>query len=142
MNQTELHPVLAKDCSTVCSLSICEVLLMNDSQYPWLILVPDRAGLKDLDELADADTTLVYADINRASTVLRNLVHPTKLNVAALGNMVPQLHIHVIARFKADKAWPKPVWGTHPPLPYAANELQNLLTSLRKAFGNNFQSSY
>ena len=134
MNQTELHPVLAKDFVVVCTLSVCEVLLMDDSQYPWLILVPDRPGLRDIDELSDTDTPLLYADIKRESQVLRTLFQPTKLNVAALGNMVPQLHIHVIARFESDKAWPKPVWGFYPPVPYGQDELESLLTRLRSAF--------
>lgn len=134
MKQTELHPVLAKDCITVCTLLVCDVLLMNDSQYPWLILVPDRPDLKDLDELSKDDTPLLYSDINKTSKVLRELFKPTKLNVAALGNMVPQLHIHVIARFESDKAWPRPVWGLHPPQPYANDDLNDLLTRLRRAF--------
>ena len=135
MKQTKLHPILLKDCVTVCPLSLCEVLLMNDSQYPWLILVPDRPGLRDFDELSDSDTPLVHADIKQASRVLRTLFNPTKLNVAALGNMVPQLHIHIIARFTSDKAWPKPIWGLHPPLPCPNEVLEDRLTLLRKAFG-------
>ncbi|MBF0371726.1 MAG: HIT family protein [Magnetococcales bacterium] len=135
MNQTELHPTLAKDGITVGFLSACQVLLINDSHYPWLILVPDRPGLRDLDELTDIDRALVYGDIHQASQVLRRLFNPTKLNVAALGNMVPQLHIHVIARFEGDKAWPKPVWGLHPSEPYPDDLLAKRLEQLKGAFG-------
>jgi diadenosine tetraphosphate (Ap4A) HIT family hydrolase len=134
MKQTELHPLLAQDCILVGHLHVCELLLMNDSQYPWLILVPDRPGLRDFDELSDIDTPLVHADIKHASQVLRTLFQPSKLNVAALGNMVPQLHIHVIARSESDKAWPKPVWGLYPPVPYTEEVLSDLLARLRKAF--------
>nr|CRH05894.1 conserved protein of unknown function [include histidine triad (HIT) domain] [Candidatus Magnetococcus massalia] len=131
MTQTELHPILAKDCHTVGMLSTCQLLLMDDSQYPWLILVPDRPELRDMDELSAADTPRVYGDINQASKMLRRLFQPTKLNVAALGNMVPQLHIHVIARFDNDPAWPKPVWGQRPAVAYSQAALQDRLTQLR-----------
>lgn len=135
MRQTELHPALAGDCIVVGSLRACEVLLMNDSRYPWLILVPDRPGLRDLDDLSESDAALVNADIRQASRALRTLFQPDKLNVAALGNMVPQLHIHVIARFESDNSWPKPVWGQHPPTVYAGAVLAKELVRLREAFG-------
>ncbi|MBF0150748.1 MAG: HIT domain-containing protein [Magnetococcales bacterium] len=131
MLQSKLHPTLVKDCIPAGSLSACTLLLMNDSQYPWLILVPDRPGLKDLDELTEADATLVQADIKWACQALRTLFQPDKLNVAALGNMVPQLHIHVIARFASDRAWPKPVWGLHPPAPYDNETLSDRLSQIK-----------
>jgi diadenosine tetraphosphate (Ap4A) HIT family hydrolase len=104
---------------------------MNDSQYPWLILVPDRANLRDFDELSQVDTPLVHEDIKKVSQALRTLFNPKKLNVAALGNMVPQLHIHVIARFESDKAWPNPIWGAHPPIPYSDASLEDLIAQLK-----------
>ncbi|HIJ82959.1 MAG: histidine triad (HIT) protein [Magnetococcales bacterium] len=134
MNQTELHPTLAKDGIMVGSLSACMVLLMNDRHYPWLVLVPDRPGLRDFDDLTETDVPLVFADIKRTSQLLRTMFRPTKINVAALGNVVAQLHIHIIARFESDKAWPKPVWGIHPPQPYPDEILGNLLPRIRKAF--------
>ncbi|MEO5377238.1 MAG: HIT family protein [Magnetococcus sp. DMHC-6] len=141
MKQTKLHPLLAKDCLTVLSLSLCDVFLMNDCQYPWLILVPDRPGLRDLDELTAEETPLVYTEIQQACRVLRRLFNPTKLNVAALGNIVPQLHIHVIARFTTDPAWPKPIWGYHPPIIYPSDQLEDLLTRLRDSFGCHLSST-
>ena len=135
MKQTTLHPILAKDCLLVGSLSVCTLLLMNDCHYPWLILVPDRPDLRDFDELSDADTMMVHSDIKQASQGLRSLFKPTKINVAALGNQVPQLHIHVIARFETDKAWPKPVWGLHPSLPYAEDGLDPLLEQIKSVTG-------
>ncbi|MBF0443978.1 MAG: HIT domain-containing protein [Magnetococcales bacterium] len=134
MQQTTLHPVLAKDCIEVGDLEVCKVLLMNDMHYPWLILVPDRPDLKDFDEIKNADIIHLHADIKKASEVLRNLYNPTKINIAALGNMVPQLHIHVIARFNTDKAWPNPVWGRHSPLPYSNKILDGTLHRFKKAF--------
>ncbi len=132
MKQTHLHPVLANDCILVGTLGVCDLLLMNDSQYPWLILVPDRPGLRDLDELNETDAVLVQAEIKWACQTLRTLFQPDKLNVAALGNMVPQLHLHVIARFASDRAWPRPVWGVHPPAPYDEEMLADRLDGSRR----------
>ncbi|ABK44941.1 histidine triad (HIT) protein [Magnetococcus marinus MC-1] len=129
-----LHPVLAKDGLWVTELSACCVLLINDSRYPWLVLVPDRANLTDLDQLNEGDMALVMQDIRLGSRVLRRLFEPTKLNVAALGNMVPQLHIHLIARFSHDAAWPKPVWGAHPAIPYDKASRAQRVMQLQQAF--------
>ncbi|MEG3637880.1 HIT family protein [Magnetococcus sp. PR-3] len=134
MSQITLHPTLSKDCQVVTELSASTVLLMNDAQYPWLILVPNRPDLTDLDQLSTADMVLVQYDIRRACKVLRQLFSPTKLNVASLGNMVPQLHIHVIARFDSDPAWPKPVWGVLPAKPYTQEALQQSVQQLKQAF--------
>jgi len=129
----EIHPTLLRDCIVVGKLALCQLLLTNDSQYPWLILVPDRADLTDFDQLSEADTPLAHADIKLVSAVLRKLFKPTKLNVAALGNVVPQLHIHVIARFETDVAWPQPVWGVKPLQPYGQDEAAELVERLRRA---------
>lgn len=127
----QLHPVLARDGIPVCGLLACRVLLMNDSRYPWVILVPEYAGLRDLDELPGEMVPLVWQDLRRVSQALRHGFAPDKLNVAALGNVVPQLHIHVIARFHTDDAWPQPVWGRHPPLPYGEALLQQRLAQIK-----------
>lgn len=129
--RTPLHPTLAKDTLPVVQLQVCTVLLMNDSQYPWVILVPDRPDLRDLDQLEETDAQQVAAEIRQVSQHLRQLFQPTKLNVASLGNMVPQLHIHVVARYEDDKAWPRPVWGAFPPVPYTPEALEALLPRLR-----------
>ncbi|MBF0127789.1 MAG: HIT domain-containing protein [Magnetococcales bacterium] len=104
---------------------------MNDSRYPWLILVPRRDGMRDLDELTTEEGGVLWGEITLASRLLREWCRPDKLNVAALGNMVPQLHLHVIARFRADAAWPNPVWGQHPPLPYDESQLPAVLAALK-----------
>ncbi|MBF0438461.1 MAG: HIT family protein [Magnetococcales bacterium] len=121
-----LHPALARDALFIDKWSVCQLLLMNDSRYPWLILVPERVGLRDLDDLTIEESRGVWDDMALASRLLRTLYQPDKINVAALGNMVPQLHIHVIARFRGDDAWPHPVWGQHPSRPYAETDLQVL----------------
>ena len=119
----ELDERLAADTVELARWPLCRVLLMNDANYPWLILVPARPGLRDLDEVAGADRAALTDEIARACAALRAVATPHKLNVASLGNVTPQLHIHVIARQTTDPAWPKPVWGTVPAKPYAPDAL-------------------
>jgi diadenosine tetraphosphate (Ap4A) HIT family hydrolase len=126
----ELDPRLAADTVELARWPLCRVLLMNDSNYPWLILVPQRPGLRDFDEVAGADRGILDSEITRACAALRTLFKPHKLNVASLGNAVPQLHIHVIARQTTDPAWPKPVFGIVPAKPYTAEAL----VAFRKRF--------
>lgn len=128
-----LHPQLAADTAEVASGACCRVLLMNDSNFPWLILVPQRPGLRDFHDLAGPDMTATVAEIGAASRALQALFAADKINVAALGNMVPQLHIHVIARHTDDPAWPKPVWGVVPPRPYDESTLAARVADLRAA---------
>lgn len=113
-----LHPQLAQDTHFVADLPLCRVLLMDESRYPWLILVPRRAGIREIHELDAADRHQLWEESDQASHALLALFQPDKLNLAALGNMVPQLHLHHIARFQTDAAWPTPVWGKFPPEPY------------------------
>lgn len=129
-----LHERLAADTAHVCDLALSRVLLMNDSRFPWLILVPAREGLRDFDEVASEDKAAFYAEIEQASAVLRELTGAHKMNVAALGNMVPQLHVHVVARFPEDAAWPAPVWGNGVAVAYEAGALADLTARLQQAF--------
>jgi len=136
MNVTEsfsLHPQLAADTFLVTDLRLCRVLLMNDAQYPWLIAVPRVPGLTELDELTPPETTVFMAESRQLLAALRSLYTPDKLNIAALGNMVPQLHIHHVARFKTDAAWPRPIWGVHPAVAYTEAERDTQLARLRAA---------
>ena len=129
----QLHERLAADCVAVTAGPLSQVLLMKDANYPWLVLVPQRSGLRDFDDLAEADLPVMTGEILRASRLLKAAFRPDKMNVAALGNQVPQLHVHVIARFTADAAWPGPVWGVRPPEPYAPDALAERLALLRGA---------
>jgi diadenosine tetraphosphate (Ap4A) HIT family hydrolase len=129
-----LHERLAADTITLADWPLCRVLLMNDASYPWLILVPRRAGLTELHAVAAGDRSALFDEIARASLALTSGFTPDKINVGALGNMVPQLHIHVIARFRSDPAWPGPVWGKQPPLPYESAALQQRIETLKAAF--------
>ncbi|CAA7623244.1 Diadenosine tetraphosphate hydrolase and other HIT family hydrolase [Candidatus Terasakiella magnetica] len=126
-----LHPRLAADTVSVTDWPLCRVLLMNESAYPWLILVPRQAGAVELTDLAPADRAAAMEEVARASLALRTLFSPDRINVGALGNMVPQLHIHVIARFATDAAWPKPVWGAAPATAYEPEAREHRLAQLR-----------
>jgi len=128
-----LDPRLAADTVELLRGACCRVLLMNDAHYPWLILVPQRPGLRDFHDLAGADMAAAVAEIAAASRALQALYAPAKINVAALGNMVAQLHIHVIARHTGDAAWPKPVWGAVPPRAYDGAALARRRDELRAA---------
>jgi|SRR6185369_6311980 len=130
----DLDPVLERDTVPVTSLALCRVLLMRDRRFPWLILVPERDGVREIVELAPDDRGTLIEEIALASEALMRLVQPDKLNVGALGNVVPQLHVHVVARFAADPAWPGPVWGSGAAVPYARQELDDLVATLKVLF--------
>lgn len=120
-----LDPRLAADTHPVGDLALCSVLLMDDARFPWLILVPRRDALSELTDLAPEDAAALFEEIRIAVRVIQGLAHPDKVNVAALGNVVAQLHVHIVARFRSDPAWPGPVWGvgerkTYPPHARAA----------------------
>lgn len=129
-----LHATLARDTLEVTRLSLCRVLLMRDRRYPWLILVPQRESLREIHELPAADRAALIEEIAQAGEVLARHFQPDKLNVGALGNLVPQLHIHVVARFAADPAWPGPVWGSGTAEPYPPGECEGLRGLLASAF--------
>ena len=129
----ELHPQLADDTAPVCDLSVCEVRLMDDANHPWLVLVPRVADMVEIIDLDAAQRMQLTAEIDAACRALKALFKPDKLNVAALGNMVPQLHVHVIARYRDDIAWPRPVWGTATARPYAPEELIERVRALGTA---------
>lgn len=128
-----LHPQLADDTAPVIELPLCEVRLMDDANHPWLVLVPRVANAVELIDLDPAQRTQLTADIDTASRALQVLFKPDKLNVAALGNLVPQLHVHVIARYTDDIAWPRPVWGAADARPYAPEQLVDRVNALRTA---------
>lgn len=129
-----LHPQLEKDTHFVGDLPLCRLLLMDESRYPWFILVPRRAGIREIHELNHEERAQLWFESDRLSRALLYLYQPDKLNMAALGNVVAQLHVHHIARFQADAAWPAPVWGKFPPQAYApdaaANRIQDMLQAL------------
>jgi len=127
-----LHPQLERDTASIGDLPLSRVLIINDANYPWLLLVPRRPLVVELIDLDDVEQAQLMTEVTRVARALRTVTHCDKLNIAALGNVVPQLHVHVIARFRSDAAWPKPVWGAAPPRPYEREELRGFGQPLRK----------
>lgn len=131
-----LHPRLAADTLPIGELALCQVLLMNDARFPWIILVPRRPALREIIDLAPEDQATLLAEITAVSRVLQRLIEPQKLNVAAIGNVVAQLHVHVVARFEDDTAWPAPVWGHGVREPYDENESSGFIALLQRELGH------
>lgn len=130
-----LHSQLAQDCFVIGQFPLSQLLLMNDQQYPWFILVPQRNNIREIFQLTADDQLQLWRESTQLSEVLASHFAADKMNVAALGNVVPQLHIHHIVRFRHDPAWPAPVWGKFPPQPYHEDQLQELLTALMPPLG-------
>jgi diadenosine tetraphosphate (Ap4A) HIT family hydrolase len=115
----ELDPRLAGDTLAIGDLPLCRVLLMRDSRFAWLVLVPRQAGLVEVADLAEADRVALWREVDLAGAALRAVAPCDKLNIGALGNIVRQLHVHVVARVEGDAAWPGPVWGSGKAVAYA-----------------------
>lgn len=130
-----IDPALIADSHEVGELEFCSLRLMDDSRFPWLILVPHIAGARELIDLDANDQRTLLAEVVAVGRALETLVNPDKLNIASLGNVVPQLHVHVIARYTRDSAWPKPVWGVGERVPYASDRRETLTRDLRSALG-------
>ncbi len=130
-----LHERLAQDTVEVARWELSLVLLMRERLWPWLILVPRRAACREIHDLAVGDRALLIEEIARASRALEQGFDADKINLGAIGNMVPQLHVHLIARHQADAAWPKPVWGVTPPDPMDEAALAARLAQVRAALG-------
>jgi diadenosine tetraphosphate (Ap4A) HIT family hydrolase len=129
----KLDPQLEQDTVLVADWHLCEVRLMNDSRYPWVILIPKVSGIAEIHELSEAQQQLLLGESVRLSKALDQLFAPHKLNVAALGNMVRQLHIHHIVRFEHDVSFPRPVWGVGDSVPYDADALNETVNGLQIA---------
>lgn len=127
-----LHPQLQADTLPVVRLGLSRLLLMNDATYPWLILVPERGGVSEIADLDAADRAALIEEITVVSRALTAMLQPDKLNVAAIGNIVPQLHVHLVARFRSDPVWPAPIWGRTPPHPYNSATAAELQARLRR----------
>jgi diadenosine tetraphosphate (Ap4A) HIT family hydrolase len=126
-----LHPQLEKDSEFVIELTLCSVRLINDVNYPWLILVPQIPNISDVIDLTDVQQQILWQESALVSQALKHLFTPDKLNVAALGNMVSQLHLHHIVRYKNDISWPKPIWGQVPAKPYSEQQQAQQITLIK-----------
>lgn len=132
-NLFQLHPRLQADTFFVSDLTLSRLLLMNDKRFPWLILVPKRNGIKELYQLKRLEQNQLLLEITEISKWLQTKFSADKINIGALGNQVPQLHIHIIARKLSDPAWPNPVWGFEKPTPYAENAVLELVETLKSS---------
>ncbi|MEC8229987.1 HIT domain-containing protein [Alteromonas sp. 009811495] len=128
----ELDSRLHNDTFFVCDLTLCRVLLMNDSQFPWLILVPRKNDIAEIIDLTEHEQILLLQESATVSKVLQAVFTPFKLNIAALGNVVRQLHVHHVARFEGDVAWPKPVWGNQAAVPYKEESAKLLIAQIKQ----------
>lgn len=133
MDPFTLHPQLAADCHVLGNLPLSRVLLLDDARYPWLILVPQRPNLREIYELEPAGQQQLVEESSRVGKVLMSLYAGDKLNIGALGNLVPQLHLHHVVRRQGDPAWPGPVWGHSPAQRYGQQELTERMAQLRAA---------
>ena len=125
---------LDQDTWLIGDLPLCRLLLSNDSNYPWFILVPRREGISELFQLDDDDQKLMWSETTTLARVLKELFGAHKMNVATLGNVVSQMHMHVIVRYRTDAAWPAPVWGKLPAKPYAEAQVSEMRSKLKQAF--------
>jgi diadenosine tetraphosphate (Ap4A) HIT family hydrolase len=127
-----LDPQLERDTVAVGDLPGSRVLLMNDANFPWLIVVPRQAGATEIFDLDEGPRSQVMRELALLARLLKELTGCDKINIAAIGNMVSQLHIHVVARQRDDAAWPRPVWGALPPRPYGGAERERLIQAIRQ----------
>ena len=132
---------LQQDCLPVGDFPLCRLLLMNDSHYPWFILVPRREEVSELFQLDAADQRQLWQETTLLAETLKDTFAADKMNVATLGNVVSQLHMHVIVRRRGDAAWPAPVWGRNPPRPYEEEQVRQLVSKLRLVLTENFEFS-
>ncbi|MCC6207977.1 MAG: HIT domain-containing protein [Gammaproteobacteria bacterium] len=132
----ELHPQLQADTVEVGRFPLCRLLLSKDANYPWFILVPDREQVTEICQLSAEDQMQLMRESVLLSEALMRILQPDKLNIAALGNVVPQLHVHHIVRYRTDPAWPAPVWGKVSARAYDQAGMESIIVKLRDALKN------
>jgi diadenosine tetraphosphate (Ap4A) HIT family hydrolase len=128
----EIHPQLLKDCLVLGRFSLCHLLLMRDANYPWFILVPDRDNIREIYQLSDDEQSQLMLESSNLAKFLMKTFIGDKMNVAAIGNIVPQLHLHHVVRYHTDAAWPSPVWGKLPNKDYSEEALNDVLLKLNE----------
>ncbi len=126
-----LHPKLAQDCFVVGRFALSALLLLDDSTFPWFILVPQRQNVREIHQLSEPDQQQLMRESSQLAACIEKEFHADKINIAALGNVVPQLHIHHIVRYKTDPIWPAPVWGKLPPMVYSKSDADALCLRMR-----------
>jgi diadenosine tetraphosphate (Ap4A) HIT family hydrolase len=136
---TGLHQQLQQDCLYLGRAKLCHLLLMKDANYPWCILVPDRDNISEIHQLEESDQLQLMRESSILSCSLEKVFKADKINIAALGNIVPQLHIHHVVRYRNDKAWPAPVWGAVKSQAYSEAALQSVVNKIREGLGDRFE---
>ena len=131
----QLHPRLEQDCIAIGRFELCQLLLMNDSQYPWFILVPERADKQEIYQLNKTERQLLMEESCYLAENMAILYKADKINIAAIGNLVPQLHIHHIVRYQSDKAWPAPIWGKFTAVPYTKWQIADTVARIKIQLG-------
>ncbi|HEY0124872.1 MAG TPA: HIT family protein [Rhizobium sp.] len=131
MKEFTLDDRLANDSVSVTITGLCDVRLSKDRRWPWLVLVPRRPGISEIFELTPLDQVLLTFETNKVAAALRTVTGATKINIGALGNIVRQLHVHVIARFEGDANWPGPIWGHGKAEPYTDEDMNSFIAKLR-----------
>ena len=127
----QLHLRLKEDCIAIGRFELCQLLMMNDSQYPWFILVPEKAGIKEIYQLNKPERHTLTEESSYLAENLAVLYKADKMNIAAIGNLVPQLHIHHVVRYQTDKAWPAPIWGKFPAVPYSQQQIADHIAQVK-----------
>ena len=129
-----LNPVLARDCIQITNLHLSKMLLMNDQRYPWLIRVPRRTAITEIHHLPIEDQRILFNEITEVAKFLEEEFRSTKINIGAIGNIVPQLHVHLVGRKSDDAAWPNPVWGHSSPINYKNSEAIQIIKKIKRKF--------
>ncbi|MEQ1559243.1 MAG: HIT family protein [Methyloglobulus sp.] len=129
----KLHPQLKQDCIAIGRFELCHLLMINDSQFPWFVLVPEINGITEIFQLNKPQQSLLIEESSTLADTLNTLYNADKINIAAIGNLVPQLHIHHVVRYRTDKVWPAPIWGKLPAIAYLEQELSDTLGSITHA---------
>lgn len=142
MNMITLNPQLEEGSIALGEFKLCSLLLINDSHYPWFILLPNRENVSEIFHLCATDQQQLMIESSFFSEVLQKSFAADKINVAAIGNIVPQLHIHHIARYKNDACWPAPVWGALPAIPYTEHQQQSIIDKLQPFLGANSKHAF
>jgi diadenosine tetraphosphate (Ap4A) HIT family hydrolase len=131
----QLHPRLQQDCIDVGKFSLCRLLMMNDSRYPWFILVPELTDKQEIYQLDAMDRGVLLEESCYLAEKLADFYQADKMNIATIGNIVPQLHIHHIVRYQTDSAWPAPIWGKFAATPYTEQQITGKLTDMKELLG-------
>ena len=132
MRMTKIHPQLLNDCQVLGRFKLCHLLLMLNANYPWFILVPDRENISELYQLTNTDQEQLIKESSLLGKSLMDIFNGDKMNIAALGNIIPQCHIHHVVRYRTDLAWPAPIWGKYLVKPYTKEEIESVIEKLKE----------